>query len=374
MLLGRRALMLGGAFALTMPRCARAQQSAALREIAVRNGIAFGGAIGARGFADSSYRALLQQQCAIVTPENALKWQALSPAPGRLVFDEADRIVNWATKAGLDVRGHTLFWPRQDRLPGWVNEYDFGSKPVDECDLLVGRHVVAVAKRYAGRIRSFDVVNEAVDPATGGLRESVLSRASGGLGRLIALAFQLAREAAPKAELVYNDYMDWGEGSAKHRDGVLRLLEAMRKGGIPVDALGIQAHVTAASDMNVVTRRERDWRLFLDEVTGMGYKLLVTEFDVDDRELSGSPAERDLKVGDYGKAYAEILLSYPQLTSFVVWGLSDKYSWLDSFRPRADRQAKRGCPYDAGLQEKPLRSALAATLAVAPRRVPLKRV
>ena len=100
----------------------------------------------------------------------------------------------------------------------------------------------------------------------------------------------------------------------------------------------------------------------------MGYKLLVTEFDVDDRELASDIAERDRRVADYGKAYADILLSYRQCTSFVTWGLSDRFSWLHGFMPRSDGQRKRGCLYDENFQPKPARAALIAAFTAAPKR------
>jgi len=367
MLIDRRAMMLGATAALA-PLTAMAGEGDSLAMVAARRGLRFGTAVGSRGLANADYRALVERECAVITPENAMKWIPLAPGPERFSFEEADRYAAWAAKAGKSLRGHTLFWPRQDRLPEWVKSYDFGPRPIETCDRLVGRHVATVTKRYAKRVDSFDVVNEAIDPNSGGMRQSVLSQASGDLGRLVALSFQLAREAAPKAQLVYNDYMDWGTGSEKHRLGVLRLLEALKKGAIPVDALGIQAHVTVPADKGAIQRRERDWRAFLDEVTGMGYGLVVTEFDVDDRDIAGDAAERDQQVAAYGKAWAQIVLSYPQTTSFVTWGLSDRFSWLDSFRPRADGQHKRGCLYDDDFQPKPLRTALLEAFSAAPAR------
>jgi len=355
-----RRFVMAGAAALALPVPLRAEAATTLRAAAAARGIGFGTAIGARGFADPAYRALIERECAVVTPENAMKWPALCPGPDRWVFDDADRIVGWATRAGMAVRGHTLFWPRQDRLPGWVANYDFGTKPIAAADQMVGRHVVTVAKRYAGKVGSFDVVNEVIDPETGSYRDSVLAKASGNIARLVALAFQLAREAAPKAELAYNDYMDWGDGSARHRAGVLRLLEGLRKADIPIDALGIQAHVTAGGDAAAIARREREWRAFLDEVTGMGLKLVVTEFDVDDRDIAGPPGQRDRAVADYARAWSDVLLAYRPLTGFVTWGLSDRFSWLDGFRPRGDGQHKRGCPYDDQFRPKPMRDALVA--------------
>src|SRR3546814_7794396 len=68
----------------------------------------------------------------------------------------------------------------------------------------------------------------------------------GGAQQSVDLAFHAARAQAPEAELVYNDFMSWGAGSATHRAGVLRLLEGFRARGVPVDTLGIQSHLVTS--------------------------------------------------------------------------------------------------------------------------------
>src|SRR3546814_19067613 len=101
----------------------------------------------------------------------------------------------------------------------------------------------------------------------------------GGAQQSVDLAFHAARAQAPEAELVYNDFMSWGAGSATHRAGVLRLLEGFRARGVPVDTLGIQSHlVTSGPDIGAtVARQAGDWRAFLDAVVAMGYRLIITE-------------------------------------------------------------------------------------------------
>lgn len=355
-----------GLFDRVSAREAEAERS--LRQAAAACGLKFGTAINGAAFASPDYKALCAQECSVITPENALKWQALRPSSTGFSFREADLLFGWARRADLEVRGHTLFWPRRDRLPEWLSRHDFGRKSGEEAEFIVGRHVVTVMERYGARMQSVDVVNEAVDPETGGLRTSVLSQAAGTLEPLMDLAFQASRQIAPNAQLVYNDYMDWGDGSARHREGVLRLLEGFRRRGTPVDALGIQAHVNASADMGVVSRRERDWRDFLDAVTAMGYRLTVTEFDVDDRDLDGDPVRRDAEIAAYAEAYAGLLLDYSQTDAFITWGLSDRYSWLHGFRPRGDGQRKRGCLYDEAFDPKPVRDALIRAFVSAPQR------
>jgi endo-1,4-beta-xylanase len=324
----------------------------------------------AGSFANPEYAALLRRDCGILVPENELKWQALRPDPATFAFDRADAMLAYAEAHELPVRGHTLLWHRPERMPEWEETYDFGARPAAEAERLLTMHIETVMRHYGDRITSWDVVNEVVDPETGNLNKIALSQAMGGAQHSVDLAFHTARAAAPTAELVYNDYMSWESGNAAHRAGVLRLLEGFRTRGVPVDALGIQSHLTT-NDADVaatVARQEPDWRAFLDEVTGMGYRLLVTELDVRDNAVPADAAARDRRGADYTRAYLEIMVDYPQLKDVLVWGMCDKYSWLQGFDPRDDGQARRCCPYDAEFRAKPMRGAIAQAFVGAPAR------
>jgi endo-1,4-beta-xylanase len=230
---------------------------------------------------------------------------------------------------------------------------------------MIRDHVATVCRRYGARIHSYDVVNEAVHNQTGELRETAFSRAMGGAEPVLDLAFHTARETAPQAQLVYNDYMSWEPWSANHRAGVLRLLEGFKRRSIPVDALGVQAHIGTAntdSSTGFDARQEPEWRRFLDAVVGMGYDLIITELDVHDKGLPADIAERDRATADLARAYLDLMLSYDRLGDIMAWGMSDRYSWLQGRSPRPDGLAKRPCPYDADFRPKPLREAIAAAL------------
>ncbi len=159
------------------------------------------------------------------------------------------------------------------------------------------------------------MVNEAVDNVTGVMRETPLSKAMGSPDKVLEVAFRAARANLPDTELVYNDYMGWERDNAPHRDGVLRLLERFRKNGVPVNALGIQGHIGAGNqDSNnnraFDARDEKAWRKFLEEVTGMGYSLLITEFDVHDAPLPADFAARDRAVAALGRGFLDLTLSF----------------------------------------------------------------
>ena len=346
-----------------------------LESLARAKGMHFGTALSTRALDNAAYLQLIRAQCGIMVPENELKMPILQPTPGSWDFTRADRLVDFARGNDLKVRGHCLLWHHPRWLPRWLEGYDFGDNPRASAEALVREHITVTCKEFGKRIASWDVVNEAVDNVTGKMRDTVLSQAMGSPDQVVEIAFRTAREALPDTELVYNDYMGWESDNAPHRDGVLHLLERFRKNGVPVNALGIQAHIGAGNqDSNANrafdARDERAWRKFLEEVTGMGYSLLITEFDVHDAPLPADIGARDRAVASLGRAFLDLTLSFTQVNALLCWGLADNYTWLQRRNPRADGLPKRPTPYDNQFRPKPLRNALAAALRGAPPRRP----
>lgn len=351
----------------------------ALKDIAKRKGLRFGTAVGAgpKQFGDPAYRALVERECNIIVAENEMKWQALAPGSDAYRFGPADAMLDWAEKNGMAMRGHNLFWQAERWLPAWVAKEGFGTNRA-RAEALMRKHVRTVCGHYGKRIGSWDVVNEAVDHADGKLRQNTLTRAFSGSGagssgaiEQIDLAFRLAHEYAPHAQLVYNDYMREDSGSAKHRAGVLAMLAELKKRGTPVHALGLQAHIGSWDESKKRGREDmREWRRFLDEATAMGYGLLITEFDVNDRALPADIAKRDAGVAAAAREFLDVTLSYPQLSDFLLWGMADHISWLQTWdeAPRKDKLPQRPLPYDAQLRAKPLREAIAGAMRAMPAR------
>lgn len=344
-----------------------------LRELAHDKGFVFGTALSSRGLQDTAYQQLIREQCGVIVAENEFKMPALQPAPGEFRFDRADALHAFATDANLRMRGHNLLWHHPRWLPRWLESYDFGEDPARGAAALLANHIRAVTEHFGKRVASWDVVNEAVDNVTGEMRETRLSQAMGSAEAVIEHAFRATREALPDTELVYNDYMGWEQAGAPHRDGVLKLLERLRRKGVPVNALGIQGHIGAGNQDGIAgrafdARDERAWRAFLREVTGMGYRLLITELDVHDAPLPADIAKRDAEVAALGRAFLDVTLSFQEVNAVLCWGLSDKYSWLQNRTSRADGQRKRPLPFDERFDIKPLFHAMAAAFRAAPSR------
>jgi endo-1,4-beta-xylanase len=276
---GTGALSLGGCATLPAAQ-AHPATGPSLDSLARRSGRRFGSAVAwnAQGFGGSiqnpAYTAIVAAECGVVVPENELKWTSAHPAPGTYDFSRMDDIVRWAQSNGIAVRGHTLLWHRTRWFPEWLNNYEYGANPVQEAERMLTEHIRTVTDRYRGTITSYDVVNETVMPDGSGLEETSMSRAMGGVLPVVDLAFHVARDQLPDGQLVYNDYMSWEPNRSAHFREVLKLLEGFRKRRVPVDALGIQAHIEMYSldpATGVGPYLEREWRQFLDEVVAMGY-------------------------------------------------------------------------------------------------------
>src|SRR3954470_2328736 len=165
----------------------------------------FGNAMGGGGFPGSAFndlgaRQIQLRECNILVPENELKWTSVRPNPKDFNFYGADVLADWAEQNGMKIRGHNLMWLRPDRNPEWLNKYDFGARPGTEAERLLREHVTTVCQHYGDRIFTWDVVNEAIDPATGAMRDMVFSRHLG--EDCMDIVFDAARKAAPQASLV----------------------------------------------------------------------------------------------------------------------------------------------------------------------------
>lgn len=370
-LIDRRSL-LKGAGALAMAAAAGpafGQQSDSLDAIARRKGLRFGTAVAGDHLAQRDFAALVSAECSVLVAENAFKWKHLEPRQGRYRFGEADTIAAFAQTNNMLLRGHTLCWNQDNRIPDWQlqSEAELGRNGGARMAALLEAHAQLLARRYPG-VASWDAVNEAVQLSDGQLRNALLTRTLG--ERFIDIAFAAMRAAAPQAQMVYNDYMSW-DAKPDHRNGVLRMLEAALGRGVRIDALGIQSHIGGTLDRR---RDELAWRRFLERVEGMGLDILITELDCSDRNVRAADvATRDAETAAFVRGYLDLTLSFRRVRQVVLWGISDRDSYLNrpgygAERRRPDGLPMRGHPYDTELRPRPMRAAIAASLESAPLR------
>lgn len=329
---------------------------ASLKTHAAARELLYGCAVDVRALgADPAYAALIREQCNIVVAENAMKWGALRPTPDTFHFDDADALMAFAEANKMKVRGHNLCW--HENLPRWFDTY----VTANNARQMLVKHIDTVAGRYAGRIHSWDVVNEAIDVKGGrpdGLRNSPWLRLVG--DDYLELAYRTAREADPKALLTYNDYgieAETAEADAK-RAAVLALVRRMLAKGVPLDAVGVQSHIDADGKYGEGLKN------FLAQVRELGLQAFVTEMDVNDRKLPANEEARDVAVAAAYRQYLDVALGDPAVKAVLTWGISDRHTWLDHAATRTDGLPERPLPFDSDYAPAPaffaLRDALDA--------------
>ena len=343
-----------------------AAQGTALKDLAAAKGLRFGNALGLRAYKDPKVRDLMIRECNILVMENELKMYVTHNTNANdYNFAPADELLGFAEQNHIAMRGHNLYWARDDFTPQWLKSYDFGAKPKVAAEKLLRDYIATVTTRYGERLTSWDVVNETIDPKTGEVRENAFSRVLG--MDTLRIAFEAAREHLPKTQLVYNDYMSWEAGNETHRAGVLKMLHWLRDNHVPIDALGVQSHI--GNGFELTGGQVNAWKNFLDEVVALDLDLLVTEFDVDDQRIpTGDIGQRDAIVATVGRIYLDQMLSYTQTKDVLFWGMPDNLNWLQGFTPRADKLPLRPTPFDADFQPKPLYDAIAMAFKTAPQR------
>ncbi len=310
---------------------------------------------------DTNFNSSFVQECGILVPENELKWDTLRPTPSQFNFTSADWLLGFAQRNGMLFRGHTLVWHMQ--LPQWFKEVV--NRQNAEKFLL--QHIATVTKRYAGKMHSIDVVNEAIEPTSGRpdkLRKTPWLEFLG--SDYIEFAFRAAAAYDSKAILVYNELgleYDTADGETR-RTAVLKLLERLKSKGTPIHALGIQSHLIGHE-----TRFNTDkLRKFLASVASLGLKILITELDVVDQKLALDSEERDRIVAARYQDYLTAVLNERAVIAVLTWGLSDKYTWHSSYNPRKDLAPVRPLPLSNSLKHKLAWNAIAKAFDQAPKR------
>lgn len=317
-----------------------------LKQRAALKGIIYGAAVEPEFFqSNTPFRASFIRDCGMIVPENALKWSQLRPAPDKYDFARADWLAAFARDRGMLFRGHTLVW--YQAIPEWFKEV----VNRQNAEKVLVEHITTVSKRYAGKMHSWDVVNEAIDPEAGrsdGLQNSPWLNLLG--PDYIEIAFRATAAADPKAMLVYNE--TWIEYDIpKHearRTATLKLLERLLKKGTPIHALGIQSHLMAHEK----ALNPKKLRAFLSDVASLGLKILITELDVIDQQLPADSVVRDRMVASVYEDYLSVVLDEKAVIAVLTWGLSDRYTWHASFLPRSDGKPVRPLPLDFDFQRK----------------------
>ena len=303
---------------------------------------------------DANGATLITSQFNSISPENVLKWEKIHPRPGPNGYDfsAADAYVAFGEQHQMLIVGHTLVWHSQ--TPNWVFQDENGRwlsrTNVADRELLLQRmreHIHTVVGRYKGRIKIWDVVNEALNDSHSLTDTNVLRTRSPWVRVLgmefIVKAFEYAHEADPAAVLRYNDYSV--ENPAK-RQRLLTLIKYLQSQNVPVTAIGSQTHA------NLIWPTPELEATLLTEVSRLGLPVHITELDVDSSqngqrsqsadvsenlnrsagELAGPAAQAQL-ARQYGDLFKVFLKHRDTVKLVTFWGVTDADSWRSNGQP-----------------------------------------
>lgn len=285
---------------------------------------------------------LIAEQYNMVVCENEMKFDATEPTQGTFSYYHGDRLVRFAERHNMYIRGHALAWHQQ--VPSWLtadgNKNTRGLSRQQLLDILKN-HIVNVVGHWKGKICEWDVANEVLDdnqttiysnPNGYDLRPSVWAT---GIGEdFLDSAFVWAHQTDPDAILILNDYGVEGKGWGKS-EALYNLAKRLRDSGIPIHGVGLQSHMDA--NLQYISSIDDNIARYEQE----GFLCHITELDL------GIDANTQPVLEQQGQSYyqlARIAMQHANCRSLMIWGLSDDLTW---------RGGKRPLLYDANLQPKP---------------------
>lgn len=270
-------------------------------------------------YTDVQYHNIVKFECDRVTPENSLKMKTIYKGKGVYYWNEADSIIDFALKNKLDIHGHVLIWSKS--IPEWMKEYQTDREGWKN---VMKEYIYEVVGRWKGKIKSWDVVNEAFND-NGEITTTDFWYQKIGAD-FIDLAFQYAHNADPDALLFYNDYGH--EYSSKRRIGINNMIIDMLERGIPIHGIGLQMHTS-------LNRKKGELKNAIETAAKTGLKVHVSELDVSMNNTIRNPNmifTDSLQIQQM-KKYQEITLAMKNIPvkqqfGITTWGVCDVDSWL----------------------------------------------
>lgn len=296
---------------------------------------------------DTASVKIIKKHFNSIVAEDCMKSANIHPEEDRYNFEQADQFVKFGQENNMAIIGHCLIWHSQ--LAPWFCVDQKGNNV--SAEVLKQRmkdHITTIVTRYKGKIKGWDVVNEAIEE-DGSYRKTRFYEILG--EEYIPLAFQYAHEADPDAELYYNDY---GMNVPGRRDAVVKLVNSLKAKGLRIDAVGMQGHM--GMDYPTIEDFEASMLAF----AGTGAKVMITEWD-----MSALPTvKRSANISDTVtfrkamnpypealpdsvsavwnarmKAFFNLFLKHADIVERVTaWGVSDGDSWKNNFPVRGRKE------------------------------------
>jgi len=306
---------------------------------------------------------LVRHHFNVMTAGNYMKPDALGGREkGAYNFARIDPLIDILEDEGILSHGHTLVWHSQS--PDWLNKNADGTVLTRaEARANMQEFINTVAGHFAGRVISWDVVNEAFQTSVhtapsdwrSALRKGGTSNDSsawfgayengadtdaGESGAdYIYDAFVFTRLADPGAILYYNDF---NETEAGKREVIAKMTEELNEkwktdprntepDRLLIEGLGLQAHYwTDSLDVRDVSDTINRWKR-------TGAELSITELDIPMGSWNNYKSMTDALEMTQARFYAELFILFKRnadcIARVTIWGIDDATSWRSAGSP-----------------------------------------
>jgi len=270
----------------------------------------------------NQYDVILKNEFSSISAEYEMKMNPISVASGVYNWEAADKIVAYGNDNGINVHGHALVW--HVAVPDWLTNY-----PGTDAEFSneVHQYITDVVTHFAGKVTSWDVVNEAVDDNTGNLRNTIFLQRMG--ANYINQCFQWAREAANAAGdtdllLFYNDYAT--STNIPKQNKLYAIVDALKASNL-IDGVGYQMHNTYLSPTKAQIETD------INQAVSKGLKIHISELDIQvnpANDISSFTNERRLAQKEKYKEIVKIYNALPAANKYAltIWGMKDNESWI----------------------------------------------
>lgn len=270
----------------------------------------------------SPYDIILKNEFSSISAEYEMKMDQISTASGVYNWTVADKIVAYGNTNGINVHGHALVW--HNSVPQWLKDF---SGTDAEFAAEVKKYITDVVTHYAGKVKSWDVVNEAVDDNGTSMRNTIFLQRMG--ANYVKDCFQWARNAAIAAGdnsllLFYNDYAT--STNIAKQDKVFSIVDDLKTSNL-IDGIGFQMH------NNYLNPTKAQIETDLNKAVAKGLKIHVSELDIQvnqSNDISTFTNERRLAQKEKYKEIVKLYNGLPAANKYAltVWGMKDNESWI----------------------------------------------
>ena len=230
----------------------------------------------------------------------------------------------FAEKLHLRVEAAPVLWGTIEfGTPKWL------PREKKELNAALENHVRTVVQKNQKSVEDWEIVNEPLAP-----KKDFFADYAG--GDYVENAFRTARETAPQARLMINEYGVFGAVKEHNynREKYFELVRKLLEKNAPINAIGIQAHA------NGEWYAPADVAAELEHYAKLGKPLQITEFsaqtlDFDDRKtplnIAGnyrSGIWNAEKQAEFYREFYTVAFGNRSVEAITTWGLDDERAWL----------------------------------------------